>query len=92
MATRKRAKSIQDILNQVTGFLPAVWRARQNGDDAEADRIMRRYEQAVKIKDAYIDNISKSKTFQNEYLKKSGWRTRKYVDYNTDRAKAASNG
>lgn len=95
MATRKRAKSVNDINEQ----LNRITTLRYKTDDSN------RFRKAKEIAKAYMNNISSTKTYKADFeearngrreevypkLTRGAW-ARKYVNYNTDRAKAASNG
>lgn len=101
MATRKKAKSIYDI---VTQFM----RIRNSGSGNA--QLSRRVEQAKDIAQTYLDSIAKTKALKkdrektNNAVREHGGYSkittdleekrllRKYVDYNTNKAKAASNG
>lgn len=105
MATRKRTKSINDIDAQLARiWMNAANSLIANEND---NRGVKRFEKAQRIRDQYIENITGTKAFNNDVkrtggvqgdygnylskLKKGAW-NRQYENYNTDKAKAASNG
>lgn len=112
MPSRKRAKSLEDIMEQQGRIAELaqglVGRARSQGDSQSADRTIRRAEAAYETRTRYWNNIQRTPSFKNmvrrrdeadyngsrdEYNKRNNdILNRKYVDYATDRAKAASNG
>ena len=93
MATRK-AKSISDINKQLGRIIGRSW--AYNTPQAE-----KRAKQAEQIAITYRRNIRNTKTYKNDLNKTANYEfgegykvrsARKYVNYNTDKAKAASNG